>query len=66
MLVSKTQSNNVTSIFKNTKKTYLIVVSDEKLSNTKNWNIILQQQFNGQYLVLIKKVCLKCLLLKCI
>lgn len=58
MLVSKTQSYNAISIFKNTKKTYLLVRSDEKLSNTKNWSVILQQQFNGQYLVLIKKVCL--------
>lgn len=54
---------NVISVLKNTKKVHLLVTSKEPMSSTKEWNVIMQQQFNGHYLVLIKKVYLDLLLL---
>lgn len=58
VLASKDQINNVISIFKNKKNVNLLVLSNEILYNTENWSVIVQQQFNEKYLVLIKKVCL--------
>lgn len=47
---------NVVSVLKNTKRVHLLVSSKEPMSSTKEWNVIMQQQLNGHYLVLIKKV----------
>jgi len=66
VLVSKDQINNVISVFKNTKYVHLLVLSDEVLSSTENWSVILQQKFNEKHLVLIKKVRLSFTLLKSI
>lgn len=64
MLVSKDQINNVISVFKNTKYVHLLVLSDEVLSSTENWSVILQQKFNEKHLVFIKKVRLNFTLLR--
>lgn len=56
MLITKRQIQNVITNLKNTKKVHLLVLSDEQLSSNNEWSIIMQQQFNGCYLVLIKKV----------
>lgn len=47
---------DIVSILKNLKKTYLLVFSDEPLLVNNEWCVIMQQEFNGNYLTLIKKV----------
>lgn len=49
----------VTTVLKNTKYVYLLVSSDEPLTNNGEWNVIMQQKINGKYLILIKKVFFK-------
>lgn len=56
ILLSYDQITNVISILKNTKRVHLLVLSKESISSTKEWNVIMQQRLNGNYLVLIKKV----------
>lgn len=63
ILLPYDQFKNVISILKNTKRVHLLVLSKEPISSTKEWNVIMQQQFNENYLVLIKKVYLNLLLL---
>lgn len=63
ILLSYNQITNVISMLKNTKRVHLLVLSKEPISSTKEWNVIMQQQFNENYLVLIKKVYLNLLLL---
>lgn len=48
---------NTTKAFDNKKCSYIIVYSKEKLSDYKNWSIIVQNQFNDiRYVALMKKV----------
>jgi len=56
ILLPYDQMTNVISVLKNTKRVHLLVTSKKPMSSTKEWNVIMQQQFNGHYLVLIKKV----------
>lgn len=64
VLVSNKHMRNTISILKNTKKAYLLVLSDEPLLSNKKWSVIMQQKFNSHYLALIKKVILNCLVKK--
>lgn len=56
ILLPYDQMTNVVSVLKNTKRVHLLVSSKEPMSSTKEWNVIMQQQLNGHYLVLIKKI----------
>lgn len=64
VLVSNKRMQNAIFILKNTKKAYLLVLSDDPLLSNKEWSVIMQQKFNGHYLVLIKKVFSNCSLKK--
>lgn len=63
-IMTKNKMLNVMSTFKNTKKTHLLVLSDEPLHSNKEWTVIIQQEFNGRNLVLIKKVFLNSFLMR--
>lgn len=56
VLTTKGQIQNVIKCLQNTKKGHLLVLSDEQLSSNKEWSVIMQQQFNGHHLILMKKV----------
>lgn len=47
----------IISILKNTKKVYLLALLEKPFIVNNEWSVIMQQKFNGYYLVLIKKVC---------
>lgn len=63
ILIPYDQMSNVISLSKNAKRVHLLVISEKPIFSTKEWSVIMQQQFNGHYLVLIKKVFLYSLLL---
>jgi len=56
ILVPYNQMENVISLSKNSKRVHLLVISENPVTSTNEWSVIMQQQFNGYYLVLIKKV----------
>jgi len=56
ILVPYNQMENVISLSKTAKRVHLLVISEKPMFSTKEWSVIMQQQFNGYYLVLIKKV----------
>jgi len=56
ILVPYDQMENVITLTKNSKRVHLLVISEKPMFSTKEWCVIMQQQFNGYYLVLIKKV----------
>lgn len=62
ILVTNKHMQKAISIFNNTKRAYLLVLSVEPLLSNREWSVIIQQKFNGHYLVLIKKVLPNCFL----
>lgn len=56
VLTTQGQIQNVVTSLQITKKGHLLVLSDEPLSSNKEWNVVMQQQFNGHHLILMKKV----------
>lgn len=56
ILVPYNQMENVISLSKKAKRVHLLVISEKPMISTNEWSVIMQQQFNGYYLVLIKKI----------
>uniref|UniRef100_A0A2S2P8N0 Fatty acid synthase n=1 Tax=Schizaphis graminum TaxID=13262 RepID=A0A2S2P8N0_SCHGA len=56
IIIPYDQMSNVISFSKNAKRVHLLVISEKPIFSTKEWSVIMQQQFNGHYLVLIKKI----------
>lgn len=57
MVTNVNYLHDTIQVLANKKCSYIIVCSEQKLQDLKNWTIIMQQNFNDMsYLALIKKV----------